>query len=218
MNWPSVLENLGVFGIASGLLTWLIKSLLKQSLARELEKFKGDLQQAHAVEMEEAKNRFTVGATSHMANLAFDKHVEFCESYTSGVNGALATLFRRGPSERVLEDANTLSSIRTKWTLWLTPDVENGLIKFESALRKIGANAWLLGELREGEDRGEAIKEAFKTFADVMGWKSWKGEELTGEVAAERVLEELRKTLGIEELTHLRTELVNRALANLKDA
>jgi hypothetical protein len=69
MNWPSVLENIGVFAIASGLLAWLVKSLVGQSFARDLKVFELNLQKSHAFEMEEAKNRLTVGATSHMAVL-----------------------------------------------------------------------------------------------------------------------------------------------------
>ena len=79
-----------------------------------------------------------------MANIAFDKHVLFCEKYIAGVNGALDTLFRRGPHEDVLKDADTLFNLRRNWVLWLTPEIEAGLVNFEGALRKIGANAWLL--------------------------------------------------------------------------
>jgi hypothetical protein len=69
MNWPIVLENIGVFAIASGLLAWLIKSLVGHSLSRDLETFKAQLQKVREVEMERAKNRFTVGATSHTRSI-----------------------------------------------------------------------------------------------------------------------------------------------------
>lgn len=168
-----------------------------------------------ALRLEEAKNRFTVGATSHMANIAFDKHVLFCEKYIAGVNGALDTLFRRGPHEDVLKDADTLFDLRRNSVLWLTPEIEAGLVNFEGALRKIGANAWLLGELRADQDRTDAIKEAYGTFAAVMGWETWKGEPVTRNLAAEKIIEALRNALGIKELTHLRTELIKRAFDNL---
>jgi hypothetical protein len=119
--------------------------------------------------LEEAKNRFTVGATSHMANIAFDKHVLFCEEYTAGVHRALETLFRRGPHSDVLMDADAMVRVRTKSAVWLTPEIEAELVNFEGALRKIGANAWLMKELRADEDRTDAIKEAYGTFAAVMG-------------------------------------------------
>ena len=43
MNWVDLLQKLGTFAIASGLLLWAIKSLVSQSLARDIEKFKADL-------------------------------------------------------------------------------------------------------------------------------------------------------------------------------
>lgn len=212
MNWPTVLENVGMFGIASGLLTWLIKKLLTHALSRDLELFKAELQKAHAFQMEDAKNRFTVGAMSHMASVAFDKHVQFCEEYSAAVHGALLTLLKRGPHEDVLPDAQRLVEIREKWSVWLSPEVETQLGKFESALRKIGANAWLLKELRADEDRTGAIKEAYGTFAAVMGWEKWQGEAVTRDLAAERVFDGLRNVLGISELTALRAALVKQAV------
>lgn len=216
MNWFQALENVGVFAIASGLLTWLLKTLISHSLSRDLEVFKAQLQKAHAIEMEEAKNRFTVGVTSHMADVAFDKHVEFCEEYTKAVDDAMTTLFRKGPHKDVLENVANLSIIRSKSKVWLTPEIENQLEKFEAALSKIGANAWLLGELRADEDRTDAIKEAFGTFAAVMGWGHWKGEAVTRDLAATKTVEGLREVLGIGELTRLRAAIVKSAMDNLR--
>ena len=168
-----------------------------------------------SVRLEETKNRFTVGATSHMANVAFDKHVEFCEAYADEVNSTLSFLFRRGPDQDVLQKANALADLRTKWSVWLTPEVDAKLFKFEGALRTIGANAWLLGELRAGEDRAKAIRNAYGTFAAVLGWENWQGEAVRRDLAAERVIEGLKKVLGIGELTQLRSELIRRATDSL---
>jgi hypothetical protein len=94
VNWTSAFEQVGIFAIASGLLVWLIKALVGQSLSRDIETFKAELQKVHADQLEEAKNRFTVGATSHMANVAFDKHVQFCEEYVEQVFKVMENLFR----------------------------------------------------------------------------------------------------------------------------
>jgi hypothetical protein len=211
MDWPSVLQNVGMFGVASGLLVWLMKAVVGQALSRDLEAFKTKLQQTAAFELEEARNRFTIGATSHMADTAFDKHVVFCEEYIVVVNEAMDVLFRRGPHEDILEVEAKLLTVRTKWTLWLLPTVEMNLKKFEGALRTIGGNAWLIAQLRGDPDR-ESIKEAFTAFAAVMGWDKWKGEAVDRELAAERIIDGLRDTLGIAELSQLREELVRRAL------
>lgn len=169
-----------------------------------------------SVRLEDAKNRFTVGATSHMANVAFDKHVQFCEEHAAEINRTLTFLFRRGPHGDVLQHANTLMDIRIKWTVWLTPEIEARLIGFEGALRTIGAQAELLAELRGDEDRAEPIRRAYGTFAAVMGWEAWRGEPVTRDLAAEKVIDGLRTVLGISELTRLRAELVKHATDNLK--
>jgi hypothetical protein len=167
---------------------------------------------------EEAKNRFTIGATSHMANIAFDKHVSFCEEYTEQILETLTFLFRKGPHKDVLERANSLADTRTKWTLWLTPEVDAELLKFEGALRTIGAQAELLENLHVGEDRSDTVQKVYETFAEVMGFETWKGQAVSGDRAIEKVFERLRKVLGIDELTHLRGELVKRALDDLKSS
>lgn len=114
MNWRALFENVGAFGIASGLLAWLIRKLAGHLLARDLEAFKAELQVANAMQMEEAKNRFVVGAMSHMAGVAFDKHVEFCEAYGNAVRVVLLLLRRKGPHEDVLDKAGNLLEMRER--------------------------------------------------------------------------------------------------------
>lgn len=212
MNWLTVFQSIGVFAVASGLLAWLIKSLVGHSLSRDLEVFKASLGKAHAIELEQVRNRFTVGATSHMADVAFDKHVQFCEEYAQGVNAALLTMLRKGPHKNMLESSIALGAIRTKWILWVVPEMVAKLGKFESDLTKIGANFQLLEHVPGDAD---AINEAYRIFAEVMGWE-WKGKAPTKDVAASTVYEGLQKLLGINELTRLRTEFIHQASDNLK--
>lgn len=165
--------------------------------------------------LEEEKNRFTVGATSHMANVAFDKHVAFCEEYTATANHAMLTLFRRRPHQDALVEAGMLADVRIKWDVWLDPEITTELGKFEGALRTIGANAWLLQELRADDDRTDAIAQAYGTFAEVMGFETWQGKPVTKDRTLEKVIDKLRKVLGIYELTRLRSELIGRASTKL---
>lgn len=67
----------------------------------------------------EVQNNFALGAMSHLANVAFDKHVSFCEEYAVEMSKALSTLFRRGPHRDVLTRASALFEIRSKWSVWL---------------------------------------------------------------------------------------------------
>jgi hypothetical protein len=216
MNWQTLLQSIGIFAVGSGLLTWLIQSLAKQALDRDLEAFQHGLRKAHEMEMEEAKNRFTVGATSHMANVAFDKHAAFCEEYGAEVIKTLETLFSKGPHEVALECAAALYGVRKKWVVWLTPELETELEKFEAALRTIGVNAQIL---RMDPGDPESITEMFKQFANVFGtkygFKRWNGEQVTAGYAIEFTIAGLRAVLGTAELTRLRGELVERASENL---
>jgi hypothetical protein len=140
MNWQTI-QDVGMFAVASGLLTWLIRSLAKHALDQDLEALKHGLRRTHEIEMEEAKNRFVVGATSHMANVVFDKHVAFCEEYTSQAHSAMEVLFRRGPTDEILLQEANLLSIRTRWALWLPPELEDKLDIFQLNLRTIGTYA-----------------------------------------------------------------------------
>jgi hypothetical protein len=170
-----------------------------------------------AIRMEESKNRFALGAMSHMASVAFDKHVSFCEEYIYEVNQALGNLFRRGPHESALESVPKLIAVRMKWIVWLTPEINERLIKFENAITNVGSSAWLMKQLEPGEDRSKALNEAYSTFAAVMGWGKWRGQEIDGNVASEKIIEGLREVLGTAELTRLRTALVSRAMENLNE-
>ncbi len=43
MDWQLLFQNLGMFFIGSGFITWLLKQITRQSFVKELEKFKSDL-------------------------------------------------------------------------------------------------------------------------------------------------------------------------------
>lgn len=64
--------------------------------------------QERAMPILAAQNRFSLGASSHMANVAFDKHVQFSEEYAEEVHKALTTLVREGPTPEVLQHTGTL--------------------------------------------------------------------------------------------------------------
>lgn len=169
----------------------------------------------------DAHNRFALAASSHLASIAFDKHVAFCESYVAEVLATLGMLFREGPTEQVLRHAANLYRIRDEHALWLTPSIEGNLEKFEAALRSIGAADHYVRVAHPGEGRQKQLNEMYKTFADVLGSKhmgpAWQGEPLTEDLAVSKVIHGLRGALGIEELSEMRTAIIKNALSSLKD-
>jgi hypothetical protein len=80
----TVLQN--ILGAAGG--TALVLLLAKYLGDRSLQR----VTQQHSKEQAEAQNAFSMGATSHMATVAFDKHIGFCEEYVEQMSKALYTL------------------------------------------------------------------------------------------------------------------------------
>jgi hypothetical protein len=70
MNWLALLQNLGTFAIASGLLIWAIKTLVSQSLARDIETFKADLKKAHDAEIELLKSDLRIASFRYQTRFA----------------------------------------------------------------------------------------------------------------------------------------------------
>ena len=182
---------------AIGSLCYALFQLARDTIAHE-----------RSVQLEEAKNRFTVGATSHMADVVFDKHVEFCEEYAEGAHAAMELLFRRGPTEEILKSEGNLLRIRTRRAIWLPPELEEKLDKFQQNLRTIGAYA---PPRKEGDAPSADLKRSYNAFAAAMGWPDWTGEKVDTDAAVQRAIYELSKILGVWELTRLRAKLIGMA-------
>jgi hypothetical protein len=137
-----------------------------------------------SVLLAERQNAFSIGATSHMATVAFDKHIGFCEEYVEAMSIALYTLIEGGTKEKP-PGAREFFRIRQKWALWLTDEIEVKLDRFERDIAKIGADAQVLDA---------------------------NGTPVSNELSIKRVIADLREVLATEELTALRNELVLRSL------
>jgi hypothetical protein len=109
--WPAWARPLTAFIGSSGVLTafW---DLIKAHIAH-----------GYRLDEKSAENAFILSATSHMAQKAFEKHVEFCEKYVQEVNNGLMILFKEGPTKEALNVAQSLSQIRRDFVLWETKDV-----------------------------------------------------------------------------------------------
>lgn len=163
--------------------------------------------------------QFQVGAMSHMSAVVFDKHVAFCEEYMAEVNRTIETLVREHANVDAVGHANALYMLRMRNATWVTAAMSARLSGFEDAVRKMGAQAHFInttaGDPRYAEQRAAAIDFVFKEFERIMPQLfSKSGEE---GVSVESIQQRVRTMLGIEELVELRTKLVARAYAALKD-
>lgn len=185
--------------------------LLFFQLARDAE------QHENALLLLKLDQKFGLGATSHMASVAFDKHVLFCEEYLAEVDKMLAALWHLGPSTKAVEYANSLLSIRNRYTAWVTPEITQGLEPFESAIRHIGAAATFIGTTTDipeyDEQRSSATKHMFRLFSQVMNIDGDDDDDIAKLHAAEEAKTYLRRVLGIDELTSLRKMLLTQAIS-----
>lgn len=165
--------------------------------------------------LQAAQNNFVLDAGSHMAEIAFNKHVEFAEAYMQEALAALVTLYEHGPTPEVLNHAQKMRAVRNRYLVWLTDTLEASLDPFEAAYREIGANAGYIEAMRGSKDEGgtrqKAIQDMYNRLAQVMGMKEWKGQNISDELAVKSLSRKLREMLGTEELTQMRGAIIKRA-------
>ncbi|MGQ3058218.1 MAG: hypothetical protein ACT6T0_13605 [Nevskia sp.] len=199
-----LLRDLSAIPLVGSLLAVLVQMLRDES------------NRQHSAILQESQNRFVLAAGSHMASVAFDKHVQFCEEYVAEVQQTLQTLFRKSATDELFRHTRKLQDIQEKYAVWLTPQIESDLELFESALRKMGATAGLIHSGANVDDRQQRITDLYKTLAGVMGKRfflnGWNGQPVDESVAVTQVIQRLRRVLGTEELTTMRTSLVSRAI------
>ncbi len=177
-------------------------------LARDEARFEKDR------ELQRLHQTFTLGVSSHMSNVVFDKHVEFCERYMKEVDATVTTLFREGPTELALRHAGNLYGIRREHSAWLTAEMSEHLEPFESTLRKLGADTGFVrsthGSPEYAQQRSAVVEQMYSTFAEVLDLdpKTQKSEI----AKVEAVKEQVRAILGTEQLTTLRQKLLKNAL------
>jgi hypothetical protein len=166
------------------------------------------------LEIQAVHQRFNLGATSHMANKAFDKHIEFCEAYMGELQSTFYNLFKNGDTEEAIQYANKMFAIREKYAIWLTKEINEQLEAYEKLIRKLGASAHFIDITRESsshaEQRSLHIDSNHELFARLMGVNSNENEIDHGK-AIEGAKIKIKAILGVEALTQLRSELMQHA-------
>ena len=159
---------------------------------------------------------FALGANSHMAELAFDKHVAFCERYMSELHEVIGGLFREGTSPSASDSAMSLASIRREFAAWIPKSMSLKLEPFEKAIWEIGTDAHLVESLGSSDHatRSKAIERSHAKLVNVIGLKGYEDHpEHDPSIAAESVKEQVRSILGIDELTRVREFIIRRSVA-----
>lgn len=115
-----------------------------------------------------------------MANVTFDKHIEFCEMYMEEVHKTVSTLFRDGPTEVALSHAGRFNDLRQDYAAWITNDINEQLFPFEQALRELGSAKGFINSTTDTPEYAEQRKQAIKAAWDQNGTPLVKGKKVTG--------------------------------------
>lgn len=157
---------------------------------------------------------FNLGVTSHMANVAFDRHVAFSEQYISRMQKGLTELFQTGPRGESLKICSDLIDIRLSFRAWITEDLETKVMPFEDALRQIGAKNIVLEGLAPGTERTRVVNEMYEIFSDVTGLK--REGQVDERLAPRRIISHLQDLLEVQQLSRLRRAVVQAAIDGLE--
>jgi len=195
---------------AIGVLIWVLYQTARDHSAHEKQ-----------IELQKKRQFFDLGATSHMANTAFDKHVEFCEKYMIEVHKTLLALIQKGPTKDAITNANKLYGLRQEYSAWVTEEIAMELDKFESAVRSVGTRTGLAQSLSNSSSEAEkglkARNETRDLFAKILGEYYGNDQTIDDDLSVEKVKTKIRDILGIEELTKIRKWIVSQAVGMINN-
>lgn len=174
-----------------------------------------EIERYHNFKMQENEHKFSLGATSHMAQVIFDKHVEFSEEYMNKFTEIVDGLFRYGPTDRALGYASELYKIRRKYVLWISEEIEERLDGLESALRRMGVSHTLLKDVSEADDRSRIYDEIYGLFRQICEISRIDNkddfEKEENKIARSKIIQHLRDLLGASDFTLIRRKLIEKS-------
>jgi len=163
-----------------------------------------------ALELLARQQDSALAIASHMATTVFDRQVAFCEAYFEKAHNTLLALFTDGPTPAALDHAKELTRIRTRYSPWLSPQIEAGLLPFEHALREVGVDAELVATNLPQPHHAVFVQKMYDAFIKLIHIT----EPLAGdspEEAISSIIAHLRNVLGVTKLTKLRDQALDTA-------
>jgi hypothetical protein len=160
-----------------------------------------------ALAIQHDQQRFALGITSHMANVAFDRHAALCEEFVQELFLALHCLMNNPQDhEAARARANAIGDAIRKHAVWITPELQAQLEKFENAVRQIASKAFVAARHPSLGDPMEPIDLIFQLIDSGSPY----GEPPKRDLLYRKIIDHARKVLGVKELTDLRVSLLQR--------
>jgi hypothetical protein len=167
------------------------------------------------LEIQQKQQNFSIGISSHMAQKAFDRHLEFCEKYIAEVHKTSRTLLQEGPTEKATIHGNNLFDLRIEYSTWVTDDISNELIEFEGELYKLSAKVGLSEKTKDPVLAGKANTEAETIWEGLLGALLDKDKPENPNIAIESIINKIRKIIDVKDLVDLRSISIKNATLNI---
>lgn len=170
--------------------------------------YRDDVAHRRQLEIENQKKFFNLSVTSHMAEVAFDRHVSFCEEYVKRIlQSPISSKDKTSMYESFSEE---LKQIRNAHALWISPKINDELSACEEVWRKFGVASRIAQETY-GELRDTYNGKARELLEVIHG----QGEYPVNLTLIEKQIKIIQDILGINELTKFRADLVHQAAKTL---
>jgi hypothetical protein len=181
-------------------------------------------QRAHerAIELADRNSAIALGVGSPMAKAAFENYTAFAQEYSSTMADVIGEIVREGPRGGHLGLSQKLSGVRRKHSLWVTSETDKELLKLEDTIWKMAVAA---GYTEAARDRGKTWEEqydiAHRNWCQLVGIKHepiLDGAPVDVDQAVvnlqHEVTKQLRKVLGTEDYSKIRSLAIARALGS----
>lgn len=169
--------------------------------------YRENIQHEMQKEIQNREHNFHLTIFSHMANVAFDKHVEFSEKYILKFQEIITKIIVEETDEP-FKYVRELANIRFEYTTWLTSEMTKDIIDIEEMINEMFAKERHADRASNGQKRNTLLEDASKIFQELI-----KGNEKDKKGSAiARLTDILQNILGIKELTVLRKNILKKAI------
>lgn len=167
--------------------------------------------------LQQQQQDYILATASKMAEGIFQKQMEFSEAYVVHMKEGLEKIFRSGPRLEAKKLSEELAAIRTKFSPWISLEVERKLVPLERALYQMAERLqWAINIENNPDLKAELIDQMFEIFRKVFSPPNPTKPE-DADVAMMTVLEYLRSLLGVPVLTRLRQRLFDAAISRAEE-
>jgi hypothetical protein len=153
------------------------------------------------------QQHFELAITSHMADVAFDKHVALCDEFVGELFITLQCLMDNPQDyEGAKKRADTIGGVIRKHAVWITPELQAQLEEFGESVRNISSKAYVAGKHPSAGGRQEVLD----LLLDLIDTGSAPGKPPKRELSYRKLIDHARRVLNVKELTDLRQTLLTR--------